>query len=194
MHLLKGTLMTVDDIMCSASSTAAIKPAKEHITALLHVRHHIGEDQADDFNLRAPDESIKLQEDAAHTMAMMLASVASVSLLVGGVGVMNIMLVSVAERTREIGLRMAIGAREDVVRAQFLTEALLLGLAGGAAGVGLGVVAARVFANSLGWPMVISTNTIIVAVCFSSGVGIIFGYYPASRAAGLDPIEALRAD
>jgi putative ABC transport system permease protein len=125
---------------------------------------------------------------------MMLASVASVSLLVGGVGVMNIMLVSVAERTREIGLRMAIGAREDVVRAQFLTEALLLGLAGGAAGVGLGVVAARVFANSLGWPMVISTNTIIVAVCFSSGVGIIFGYYPASRAAGLDPIEALRAD
>jgi putative ABC transport system permease protein len=193
-RLLSGAKLTVDDIMCSASSTAAIKPAQDRIAELLRVRHHLSGEQPDDFNLRAPDESIRMQEDSARTMGEMLAAVASVSLLVGGIGVMNIMLVSVAERTREIGLRMAIGAREDAVRWQFLTEALLLGLAGGAAGVFLGIVGARVFANSLGWPMVISTETIAIAVCFSSAVGIVFGYYPASRAASLDPIDALRSE
>jgi putative ABC transport system permease protein len=124
----------------------------------------------------------------------MLSAIASVSLLVGGIGVMNIMLVSVAERTREIGLRIAIGAREHDVQFQFLAEALILGLVGGAAGVLLGAGAAQVFANAYGWPMVISPKTIAVAVAFASGVGLIFGYYPARHAASLDPIEALRIE
>jgi putative ABC transport system permease protein len=124
----------------------------------------------------------------------MLAGIASVSLLVGGVGIMNIMLVSVAERTREIGLRMAIGAQEGDIRLQFLTEAMLLGLLGGACGILTGWFSARVLTESFGWPMVISTNTIVVAVAFASGVGLVFGYLPARHAASLDPIEALRAE
>jgi putative ABC transport system permease protein len=124
----------------------------------------------------------------------MMSAVASVSLLVGGVGVMNIMLVSVAERTREIGLRIAIGARQVDVQAQFLAEALALGLAGGACGVALGSVASNIFASTYGWPMVVSFDTVIIAVVFSSAVGLVFGYYPARHAASLDPIEALRIE
>jgi putative ABC transport system permease protein len=193
-HSLKGNATVVDDIMCSAATAAAIKPAQEQIATLLRLRHRIGEGQPDDFNIRAPEDSIKLQEDTAGTLEVMLAAVASVSLLVGGVGIMNIMLVSVAERTREIGLRMAIGARERDVRRQFLTEALVLGLAGGAFGVVVGLTSSRLFAENYGWPMVISTNTIAIAVAFSSAVGLVFGYYPARHAASLDPIEALRAE
>jgi putative ABC transport system permease protein len=193
-HNLKGNAQIVDDIMCSAVTAAAIKPAQERIADLLRLRHRIADGQPDDFNIRAPEDSIKLQEDTAGTLEVMLAAVASVSLMVGGVGIMNIMLVSVAERTREIGLRMAIGARERDVRRQFLTEALMLGLAGGACGVVVGLVSARLFAENYGWPMVISTNTIAIAVAFSSAVGLVFGYYPARHAASLDPIEALRAE
>jgi putative ABC transport system permease protein len=193
-HNLKGNAQIVDDIMCSAVTAAAIKPAQERIADLLRLRHRIADGQPDDFNIRAPEDSIKLQQDTASTLEVMLAAVASVSLMVGGVGIMNIMLVSVAERTREIGLRMAIGARERDVRRQFLTEALMLGLAGGACGVVVGLVSARLFAENYGWPMVISTNTIAIAVAFSSAVGLVFGYYPARHAASLDPIEALRAE
>jgi putative ABC transport system permease protein len=194
MAQLKGNLVTVDDIMCSATSAEAIRPAQDKITDLLRLRHRLREDQPDDFSIRAPDDAIRLQEDSARTMEIMLSAIASVSLLVGGIGVMNIMLVSVAERTREIGLRMAIGAREHDVQFQFLAEALILGLVGGAAGVLLGAGAAQVFANAYGWPMVISPKTIAVAVAFASGVGLIFGYYPARHAASLDPIEALRIE
>ncbi|HKW01669.1 MAG TPA: ABC transporter permease [Vicinamibacterales bacterium] len=194
MAQLKGNLVVVDDIMCSATSAEAIKPAQDKIAALLRIRHRLREDQPDDFNIRAPDDAIKLQEDSARTMEIMLSAIASVSLLVGGIGVMNIMLVSVAERTREIGLRMAIGARERDVQFQFLAEALILGLVGGAAGVLLGAAASQVFADAYGWPMVISPKTIAVAVTFASGVGLIFGYYPARHAASLDPIEALRSE
>jgi putative ABC transport system permease protein len=191
---IKGDVVTVDDIMCSATSTPAIKTAQDKIADLLRIRHRLREDAPDDFNIRAPDDAIRLQEDSAHTMEMFLSAIASVSLLVGGIGVMNIMLVSVAERTREIGLRMAIGARERDVQSQFLVEALVLGLVGGAAGVVIGVLASEIFANAYGWPMVVSTKTIVVAVAFASGVGLVFGYYPARHAASLDPIEALRIE
>ena len=194
-HSFKGSSsVTVDDIMCSASSTGAIKPAQDHIAELIRSRHKIQPGQPDDFAIRAPEDSIKLQEDTAATMELMLSAIASVSLLVGGVGVLNIMLVSVAERTREIGLRMAIGARQGDVRLQFLVEAIMLGLAGGAAGVVLGLGASQVFADTYGWPMVVSTDTILVAVAFSSAVGLIFGYYPARHASSLDPIDALRIE
>jgi putative ABC transport system permease protein len=193
MHQLKGTVY-VDDIMCSATSSETIPIAQEHIAELMRVRHRIVEDQPDDFNIRTPEDSIKLQEDTTATMGLMLSAIAAVSLVVGGIGVMNIMLVSVAERTREIGLRMAIGAREVDVRAQFLLEALLLGLAGGAAGVAVGAASARVFEAQNHWPMPISTSTVLIAVAFSCAVGLVFGYYPARRAASLDPIESLRAE
>jgi putative ABC transport system permease protein len=190
-HQLKGSLY-LDDVLCSAVSEAAIPSAREHVTDLLRDRHHISGDQPDDFNLPAPDESIRIREDAARTMGLMLGSIAAISLLVGGVGVMNIMLVSVTERTREIGLRMAIGGRARDIRRQFITEAIVLSMAGGAAGIALGIVASRAMAESVGWPALISTNTILVATAFSTATGLVFGYYPARRASALDPIDALR--
>ena len=125
---------------------------------------------------------------------MMLAGIAAISLVVGGVGIMNIMLVSVVERTREIGLRLAIGARQRDVGGQFIVEALLLGLFGGGAGILAGLAGTEVLASGFGWPILVSTRTIVTAVLFSSAVGLVFGYYPARHAAGLDPIEALRAE
>jgi putative ABC transport system permease protein len=193
MQQLKGVTI-LDDVMCSASQLAYIPIAQAHIADVLRDRHHIAPGGNDDFNLRTPEDQIRLQQATADTMALMLSAVASVSLLVGGVGIMNIMLVSVAQRTREIGLRMAIGARQIDVQAQFLAEALALGLAGGACGVGLGLVASRIFAASYGWPMLMSPDTVVIAVAFSSAVGVIFGYYPARHAASLDPIEALRIE
>jgi putative ABC transport system permease protein len=190
---LKGAY-TLDDIMCSAASDAQVPLAQQHILDLMRDRHRIQDGQADDFNIQTPDDQIRQREDAAKTMEFMLAGIASVSLLVGGVGIMNIMLVSVAERTREIGLRMAIGAQEADVRLQFLAEAVLLGLLGGAFGILTGWFSARILTESFGWPMAISTNTIVVAVAFASGVGLVFGYFPARHAASLDPIEALRAE
>jgi putative ABC transport system permease protein len=190
-HQLKRTLY-LDDVLCSAVSEAAIPSAREHVTDLLRDLHHISGDQPDDFNLPAPDESIRVREDAARTMGLMLGSIAAISLLVGGVGVMNIMLVSVTERTREIGLRMAIGGRARDIRRQFITEAIALSMAGGAAGVAVGIVASRAMAESVGWPALISTNTILVATAFSTATGLVFGYYPARRASALDPIDALR--
>jgi putative ABC transport system permease protein len=191
-YLLRRTW--VDDGMCSATSDAMVPIAQAHIVDVMRVRHRIFEGQLDDFNIRSPDEQIRLREDAARSMGVMLAGIASVSLLVGGVGVMNIMLVSVTERTREIGLRMALGARERDVQWQFLAEALVLGLIGGAMGVGVGFLASSVVTESVGWPVVISTRTILVAVAFALSVGLIFGFYPARQAARLDPIDALRAE
>jgi putative ABC transport system permease protein len=182
----------LDDIMCSAVTPDAIPLAQANITEVMRRRHKIAEGSPDDFTLRAPDAAVQTREDTNRTLGIMLASVASVSLVVGGVGIMNIMLVSVAERTREIGLRLAIGARERDVRMQFLTEALLLGLAGGVLGVLAGEVSSSVLANWLGWRMVVTGTAILVAVGFASVVGLIFGYVPAANAAKLDPIEALR--
>jgi putative ABC transport system permease protein len=185
---------SVEDIMCSAVSVDAIEPAKEHLTALLRERHHRASGQDDDFALRSDDDAIKVREESARTMGVMLSSIAVVSLIVGGVGVMNIMLVSVTERTREIGLRMAIGARQGDVRAQFLVEALMLGVFGGIGGLALGSVSARVLTETFGKPMLISPDAVVVSVAFSAGIGLVFGYYPARQASALDPIDALRSE
>jgi putative ABC transport system permease protein len=182
----------LDDILCSAVSQDAVRPAQDQITSLLRERHHIFPGQQDDFNIRSPEEILKAQEDASRTLTFMLASIAGVSLVVGGIGIMNIMLVSVTERTREIGLRMAVGATERDVQMQFLTEAMVLSMLGGLLGVLTGVFASHALAKMLAWPITLSLETIVIAVLFSIGTGIFFGYYPAQKAAALDPIEAIR--
>jgi len=184
----------IEDIMCSALSASQLPAAREHLTALLRQRHRRVAGLEDDFDLRTDDDAIRTREEAARTTGLMASAVALVSLLVGGVGVMNIMLVSVTERTREIGLRMAIGARQHHVRLQFLVEALVLGLLGGAGGLALGTIAAQVLTESLGWPMLISPSAVATAAAFSCGVGLVFGYYPARRASTMEPIDALRSD
>jgi putative ABC transport system permease protein len=182
----------LDDIMCSASSPAAIKPAEQQITSLLRERHHLRVDEDEDFNLRHPAEIASARAESQKIMTILLASIASVSLLVGGIGIMNIMLVSVTERTREIGLRLAIGANESDVRMQFLGEATLLSLMGGALGVIIGVAGSMTISSTLRWPTRIPMEALLVAVIFSAAVGVFFGFYPAYKASHLDPIEALR--
>jgi len=182
----------LDDIMCSASSPTAIKPAEQQITSLLRERHHLRVDEDEDFNLRHPAEIASARAESQKIMTILLASIASVSLLVGGIGIMNIMLVSVTERTREIGLRLAIGANESDVRMQFLGEATLLSLMGGALGVIIGVAGSLTISSTLRWPTRIPMEALLVAVIFSAAVGVFFGFYPAYKASHLDPIEALR--
>jgi putative ABC transport system permease protein len=182
----------LDDIMCSGVSPTAIKPAEQQITSLLRERHHLRTDEDEDFNLRHPAEIASARAESQRIMTILLASIASVSLLVGGIGIMNIMLVSVTERTREIGLRLAIGANEGDVRMQFLGEATLLSLLGGALGVVIGVVGSLAISSTLGWPTRIPIQALLVAVIFSAAVGVFFGFYPAYKASHLDPIEALR--
>jgi putative ABC transport system permease protein len=182
----------LNDIMCSAISPAAVAPAEQQITLLLRQRHRLFSTQPDDFNIRHPEDALRALDETNRTFALMLASIASVSLLVGGIGIMNIMLVSVTERTREIGIRMAVGASRRDVRRQFLIEALLISLLGGALGVLLAVGAASGLGRLIQWPALFSWQAVAVAVAFSVATGIFFGYYPARKAAALDPIEALR--
>jgi putative ABC transport system permease protein len=182
----------LDDIMCSAASAPAIAPAEKQIAALLRERHHLRADEDDDFNLRHPAEIAKAGAESQRIMTILLASIASVSLIVGGIGIMNIMLVSVTERTREIGLRLAVGARGADVRMQFLGEATVLSLLGGSVGVLVGVAGSRLVATTLQWPTAVPVQALLVAVVFSGAVGVFFGYYPAHKAANLDPIDALR--
>ena len=193
MKKIKGQTW-LDDIMCSALTADQIDQAEDDITALLRERHRIRPGADDDFNLRHPTEIAEAVKASTQTMKTLLAAIASVSLLVGGVGIMNIMLVSVTERTREIGLRMAIGARTRDVLRQFLIEAVLLSVLGGAAGIALGTLGAQAIARNFNWPAHISTNAIWIAFGVSAAIGIGFGYYPAFRAARLDPIEALRVE
>jgi putative ABC transport system permease protein len=190
MKKIKGQYW-LDDIMMSAVSAAAIPIAEEQIAELLRVRHRLN-GKPDDFNLRHPTEIAEAIAASARTMELLLACVASVSLLVGGVGIMNIMLVSVTERTREIGLRMAVGARGRDVLRQFLLEAIVLGMAGGVVGVALGMAGTRTIADVFEWQTRVSQNAIAMAIAFSAAIGVFFGYYPARRAARLDPIDALR--
>jgi putative ABC transport system permease protein len=179
-------------IMCSAVSTDAIPPAIQQIEALLRQRHKLRADEDDDFIIRSPNDLAQAQAQAGRVMTIELASIASVSLLVGGIGIMNIMLVSVTERRREIGVRRAIGATRRDIRRQFLSEAVILSMMGGLVGVIAGVVFARVVSGMLRWPTEVSSFAVGIAVAFSAAVGIFFGYYPARQAAQLDPIETLR--
>jgi len=191
MHKLRG-ISWLDDVYFSADSSQNISAVEESITALLRQRHHLREDAPDDFNVRHPEDILQAQEQTSETFTLMLGSVASVSLLVGGIGIMNIMLVSVTERTREIGVRMALGATEKDVQSQFLIEALALSLIGGVFGILFGVGASAGISQALEWPTAISVLAIVVAAAFAAGTGVVFGYYPARKASQLDPIEALR--
>jgi putative ABC transport system permease protein len=176
----------------SAVSAEATYAAQSQIAALLRQRHRLGEGAPDDFTVRNMSDVAEAANETNSVMTMLLASIAGVSLLVGGIGIMNIMLVSVTERTREIGIRMAIGARSSAVRTQFLIESIVLSLAGGSTGIVLGVLASVGVPLLLGWPTLVSTASIVGSVVFSAAVGIFFGYYPARKAAALDPIDALR--
>ncbi len=182
----------LDDIFCSAISPASIPRAQKEISDLLRQRHHLRPDEPDDFNIRHPEDALRAEEQASHTFTLMLASIALVSLLVGGIGIMNIMLVSVTERTREIGVRMAVGATDTEVRGQFLVEAVVLSLIGGAIGILFGIFATMAFSSILAWPTSVSFVAVGISILFSVGIGIFFGYYPARKAALLSPIDALR--
>ena len=179
-------------IYVGAISEPATARAQKQVTALLRDRHHIGPGQDDDFSIRNLTELANAQEASLNTITNLLAAVAAVALLVGGIGIMNIMLVSVTERTREIGVRMAVGAKPRNILAQFLVEALTLATAGGFLGVVLGLTGGRVLASRLHWPMLMRADIIVISVVFSALVGVIFGLYPARKASLLDPIEALR--
>jgi putative ABC transport system permease protein len=176
----------------SAVSPDATYTAQQQISELLRQRHKLGPNEPDDFAVRNMSDIAQAANETNNTMTMLLACIAGVSLLVGGIGIMNIMLVSVTERTREIGIRMAIGARSSAVRSQFLIESVVLSLTGGLFGIILGVAVSLGIPRMLGWPTLISSMAIIGSVIFSVAVGIFFGYYPARKAASLDPIEALR--
>jgi putative ABC transport system permease protein len=182
----------LQNIMVSAKSQTASYAAQQQITAILHDRHRIQPGEDNDFFVRNLADVAQLADQSSQVLTMLLASIASVSLLVGGIGIMNIMLVSVTERTREIGIRIAIGATEEDVQRQFLTESMVMSLMGGIIGVMLGLGASIVISNALKWPVLVSPLSIVVAVAFSIAVGVFFGYYPAKKASRLDPIEALR--
>jgi putative ABC transport system permease protein len=159
---------------------------------VLRARHRLQTEQEDDFTIRTQVDIGKVQEGTSETLTMMLFAIASVSLLVGGIGIMNILLVSVTERTREIGVRMAVGAKRRHIVMQFLIEAMTLSLVGGLLGIVLGVTGAKLTTLIAGWPTIISANVILLAFFFSLVVGLFFGLYPANKAARLNPIEALR--
>jgi len=182
----------VQAIMVSANSPEETITAEGEIQRLLHQRHHIPPGQDDDFTVRNMTDIAAAAEASSQIMTLLLGSIASVSLIVGGIGIMNIMLVSVTERTREIGIRMAVGARSRDILLQFLVEAVVLSLAGGVLGVMLGVASSRIISAFVHWPTIISLSSILLASFFSIAIGVFFGLYPARRAASLDPIEALR--
>lgn len=186
------TITHIHYAMISATSPQATFTAEKQITDLLRQRHKLGPNQENDFTVRNLTDVAEAADASSKTMTLLLACIAGVSLLVGGIGIMNIMLVSVTERTREIGIRMAIGARSKVIRRQFLIESITLSVVGGVLGVLLGVGASITISQTLEWPVLISPSAILISAIFSALVGIAFGYYPARKAAALDPIDALR--
>ena len=179
-------------IMVKAKSTEDLTSAEKQINALLRQRHRIGPKQENDFTVRNLTQFMQAAEQSTKVMTLLLGAIASVSLLVGGIGIMNIMLVSVTERTREIGIRMAIGAKTWDIRLQFIIEALILSLIGGIAGIVAGISSSELISMFAGWTTIVSPFSIVLAFGFSGLVGIFFGFYPAYKASLLDPIEALR--
>jgi putative ABC transport system permease protein len=188
---LKG-VNWLDDILCSAVSADVIKLAGSQASAILRDRHHLRPEEPDDFNIRNPEDVIQAQLEASRTLTILLATIASISLVVGGIGIMNVMLVSVTERTREIGVHIAIGATEEAIQFQFLGESVMLSLIGGGAGVLLGVLGTYAAGRWLGWQMQLSLEAVLLAALFSIAVGVFFGFYPARKASMLNPIDALR--
>jgi putative ABC transport system permease protein len=188
-------LMGVDylrTVSISAVTADRVSQVAREVSELLRQRHGIFPGDPDDFRVRTLEEMIAVRTRTTRTMTTLLSGIAAVSLLVGGIGVMNIMLVSVTERTREIGIRVAVGARQRDVMLQFLTEAVILSLVGGLLGIGLGYLLSRGVTELLGWPTLTSANASLIAFGFSAGIGIFFGWYPATKAAATEPIDALR--
>ncbi len=179
-------------IMVKAKSAEDLSSAERQINELLRQRHHIGQKQDNDFTVRNLTQIMQAAEQSTKVMTLLLGAIASVSLLVGGIGIMNIMLVSVTERTREIGIRMAIGAKTWDIRLQFIIEAVTLSLIGGIIGIITGVSTALILSSASGWPAVVSPLSILLAFSFSGMIGIFFGFYPAYKASLLNPIDALR--
>ncbi|MEK7268082.1 MAG: ABC transporter permease [Nitrospirota bacterium] len=185
-------LGSVGALFASTDRPEDLLQAVEAIREMLRARHRLQPEQPDDFTIRTQVDIGRVQEGTSQTLTMMMFAIASISLLVGGIGIMNILLVSVTERTREIGVRMAVGAKRRHILAQFLIEAMTLSLVGGLLGIVLGVLAARATTTLAGWPTIISAESVVVAFLFSLAVGLFFGLYPAQKAARLNPIEALR--
>jgi len=181
----------IPQILASTASENDIAPAQQEISALLREQHKVAEG-SEDFTVRNQADLAQAAEGSTRVMTLLLAAIASISLLVGGIGIMNIMLVSVTERTREIGIRLAIGARGSDVLTQFLVESIVMGVLGGVAGLLIGVAGAKVLGHFTGWETVISPIIMVISIGFSGAVGVFFGYYPARKAAALNPIEALR--
>jgi len=182
----------IGNIIVSAVSPQAIGRATEEIRALLRQRHRLGRNQDDDFQVRSQQDIANTATQMSGVLTVLLGAIASVSLLVGGIGIMNIMLVSVTERTREIGVRRAMGARRSDIRTQFLIESSLISGLGGAVGIAVGIFVARFIARFGGWPTLVQPQVVVVAFLFAGAIGVFFGLYPAAKAARLDPIEALR--
>lgn len=185
-------LGTVGIILVATGTRYDIPAVVDDIKDLLRTRHHLHQLEEDDFTIRTMEDIAKTIAGTSRTMMLMLMGIASISLIVGGIGIMNILLVSVTERTREIGLRMAVGAKRKHILLQFLIEAIIMTAIGGALGVGAGIVIARLMTAMIGWPTIISSQAIVAAFLFSLIVGIFFGLYPANKASKLNPIEALR--
>jgi putative ABC transport system permease protein len=173
-------------------STELMAEGIEQITALLRQRHRLLPWQENDFSIQPLADVAAAEEESSRIMTLLLGSIASISLLVGGIGIMNIMLVSVTERTREIGIRMAVGAKKRDILWQFLVEAMMLSFIGGVMGIGLGVGGSKLISSLAAWPSLVSWDAVALAFVFSGAVGIFFGLYPARKAAQLDPIQALR--
>ena len=185
-------LGSVGALFASTERSEDLAPAEAQIREVLRIRHRLQPDQEDDFTIRTQVDIGKVQESTSETLTVMLFAIASVSLLVGGIGIMNILLVSVTERTREIGVRMAVGAKRRHIVMQFLIEAVTLSVVGGCLGILVGILGARVTTVIAGWPTIISAETVMAAFVFSIAVGLFFGLYPANKAARLNPIDALR--
>jgi putative ABC transport system permease protein len=182
----------LDDIFCSAVTREAMPEATRQIVGLLRERHHLNAAEDDDFNVRRPEDVVQAQLATSRIMTALMASVASLSLLVGGIGIMNIMLVSVTQRTREIGVRLAVGATEGDVQLQFLSEATALSVLGGLFGLLAGVISSAAVENLFQFPTRLTPDIFLIGGLFSAGIGILFGYYPARKASQLDPIQGLR--
>ncbi len=182
----------IQAILVQAKDLALIDDAQKQIDELLTRRHKIGRNQEKDFTVRNLTEILATAQKSLSIMTTLLGAIAAISLLVGGIGIMNIMLVSVTERTREIGIRMAVGARSKDILSQFLIEGVVLSVTGGLIGTALGIATSFIFARTSGWPALIDPGTVMVAILFSAAVGVFFGFYPAFKASRLHPIEALR--